>query len=66
MSAKTAPHKAPARKGKKRNARKPLQTGHALLILSGFAFAFAVYWGVSQYQASQNMAARSRRNAAPS
>ncbi|GAB4117671.1 MAG: hypothetical protein Fur0036_01210 [Fimbriimonadaceae bacterium] len=58
MSAKAAPRKAPVRKGKKRHVRKPLQTGHALLILAGFAFAFAVYWGISQYQASQNMTAQ--------
>ncbi|MFN3962848.1 MAG: hypothetical protein ACK4NQ_07730, partial [Fimbriimonadaceae bacterium] len=58
MSAKAAPRKAPVRKGKKRHVRKPLQTGHALLILAGFAFAFAVYWGISQYQASQYMTAQ--------
>ncbi|HAY14740.1 MAG TPA: hypothetical protein PLB31_02485 [Fimbriimonadaceae bacterium] len=55
MSAKPTARRAAPRKGKKA-ARKPLQMGHALLILSGFAFAFAAYFGFSQYQASQNMA----------
>lgn len=55
MSGKSNTRRAAPRKGK-RAARKPLQMGHALLILAGFAFAFAAYFGLTQYQASQSLA----------